>query len=264
MAAPDSLAIPPVDRVDRVPLGERWLLDGFEVIPPAGGYVLLFIDMSKARQTLAALRQRGLPATYTHLIVRATALALLRHPETHQLVCNYRRNVPGQVDIGLSVAGQTSYAPVFIIPGADRMPLRELVPFVVEGVKATRLKEGKDLAGLRRQGWLIPFGFIRRFILRQLQKSFWFRRKLAGTFQVSCMSSIDSVVPFSFYSGGALGAGRVADRVIAVDGAPAVRPTMCVTVTINHQSIDGRLAGVLVNGVKDILEGDELLAEAGA
>jgi 2-polyprenyl-6-methoxyphenol hydroxylase-like FAD-dependent oxidoreductase len=46
--------------------------------------------------------------------VRACAIALARNPHLHQIVCRYRRITPGTVDIGLSQAGQTTYAPVVV------------------------------------------------------------------------------------------------------------------------------------------------------
>lgn len=257
-----SQAAAPAETREIIPHGERWLLDGLSVSPSAGGFCSLLCDMTRVKEALAALRQRDIRATPTHLIVRATALALSRYPEAHQLVIGYRRVRTSQVDIGLSVAGQTAYAPVFIIPGADRMPLTELVPYMIEGVQRTREKEVRDLEGMRRTGWIIPFGVIRRAILRWLQGRLWFRRKLVGTFQVSCLSNIDFMAPLLFYSGCVLGTGRIVDRVVAVDGAPAVRSTMWATLALDHKSVDGRIASQFLVTFRDILEGDDLLREA--
>jgi pyruvate/2-oxoglutarate dehydrogenase complex dihydrolipoamide acyltransferase (E2) component len=268
MSAPaptTALALaPPSETREIIPHGERWLLDGLSVSPRAGGFCSLLCDMSKAQEALSALRQRGVRATPTHLIVRAAALAMARYPEAHQLVIGYRRVRTDRVDIGLSVAGQTAYAPVFIIPGADRMPLPELVAYMIEGVQRTREKEARDLEGMRRSGWIIPFGFLRRAILRWLQGRLWFRRKLVGTFQVSCLSSIDFMAPLLFYSGCVLGTGRIIDRVLAENGAPVVRPTMWATLVLDHLSVDGRIASQFLTTFRDILEGEELIREATA
>lgn len=251
------------DRIESLPLGERWFCDGFDLLPAPGGLVTLLCDMSQANTVLDALRERGMKATYTHLFVRAAALALDRNPGSHQQICNYRRMHPGQVDIGLSVAGQTSYAPVLVIPQAERRPLPELVPYMMEAVKATKLKEERDLAGMRRTGWIIPFGVLRRFILRLLMRSFWFRRRIAGTFQISCLNDVDQTIAgAAFYTGAILATGRVVDRVIAVNGAAVVRPTVWLTLSIDHKSLDGRRAAALLRSIRDILEGKELLAEA--
>jgi hypothetical protein len=255
---------PEYDQFTSLSHGERWFLDGFEVMRPPGGLLFQLCDMTQAHAALLALRERGRRATYTHLIVRATALALRRYPQAHQLMCGYTRAQPAHVDIGLSVAGQTCFAPVLVIKGADERPLPELVDHMQTAVPATRAKEERDLVGMRRIGWLIPFGPVRRWLLRLLGRTFWFRRRLVGTFQVSCVPDCDQLVPMFFYSGCMLGVGRVSERVLPVDGHPAVRLSAWLSVPFDHRAMDGRIAGGLLQTVRQILESPELLAEAGA
>jgi pyruvate/2-oxoglutarate dehydrogenase complex dihydrolipoamide acyltransferase (E2) component len=255
---------PPIaeDRIESLPLGERWFPDAFSIMSVPGGFVLRLVDMTQAKAALEILRAAKVPATFTHLIVRAAALALARNPELHQMMAGYKRLSPGQVDIGLSMAGETAFAPVVVLPRADRTPLGQLVPSTNEAIAAARVKEKVDLANMRRFMWLIPFGFLRRFFLRLMSGSLGFRRKLVGTFQVSCLPSVDVITSFLFYTGSILGAGCVRDRVLAVDGQPVVRPTVWLTICVDHAVIDGRRAGDLINAIQKILEGDELVREA--
>jgi pyruvate dehydrogenase E2 component (dihydrolipoamide acetyltransferase) len=252
------------DRVDTLGLGERWFPDAFRVVPGPGGFALRQVDMTRAKMALGLLRQRGLAATFTHLIVRAAAIALARNPDLGQTLCGYKRLTPGNVDIGLSMAGETTYAPVVVLAAADRRPLGALVGFVNGAVAAARIKERHDLENVARIGWVVPFGFLRRLILRVLQKRLWFRRRLVGTFQVSCLPTVDIAAPFLFYTGSLLAAGKVADRVVAVGGQAVVRPTVWLTICVDHAAMDGRRAGQLLQAIKTILEGEELVAEAGA
>ncbi|MGH7272762.1 MAG: 2-oxo acid dehydrogenase subunit E2 [Polyangiaceae bacterium] len=261
MTAPDASG-PPPDRIERLPLGERWIPDAFQVMHGPGGFALRLADMTRCALALKLLRDQGVRVTYTHFVVRATALALARNPELHQIVSRYHRLTPGAVDIGLSMAGETTYAPVVVLAAADRQPLGALVPMMDAAIAAARIKEKADLANMRKMGWLIPFGVIRRFFLRWFGAYFWFRRRLVGTFQVSCLPSVDIVTSFLFYTGAILGAGSVCDRVVALDGQPVVRTAVWLTVCIDHMAMDGRRAGDLLNAVKQILEGDELLVEA--
>jgi pyruvate dehydrogenase E2 component (dihydrolipoamide acetyltransferase) len=252
------------DRVESLPLGERWFPDAFRVVQAPGGFALRLVDMTQTVEALRVLRSANLRATVTHVVVRAAALALARNPDLHQIVCNYRRLTPGAVDIGLSMAGQTTYAPVVVLPGVEKQRLAELVATINAAVATAREREMHDLEDLRKRGWWLPFGFLRRLVLRLLQKTFWFRRRLAGTFQVSCLPNVDVITSFLFYTGSILGAGQVCDRVLAQDGQPVVRPTIWLTVCVDHASMDGRRAGDLLNAIKRILEGPELLAEARA
>jgi pyruvate/2-oxoglutarate dehydrogenase complex dihydrolipoamide acyltransferase (E2) component len=253
---------PPADRIESLPLGERWFPDAFSTIPGPGGFAMRLADMTRAKAALKLLRDARIPATFTHLIVRAAALALARNPELHQIICNYRRLTPGTVDIGLSMAGQTTYAPVVVLSASDRKPLGALVPSVNRAIEAARIKEKVDLANMRKIMWIIPFGFLRRFFIRLMNRSLFFRRKLVGTFQVSCLASVDMIASFLFYTGSILGAGSVRDRVIAVEGQPVVRPTVWLTVCVDHAAMDGKRAGDLLGAIKAILEGEELVHEA--
>jgi pyruvate dehydrogenase E2 component (dihydrolipoamide acetyltransferase) len=56
-----------------------------------------------------------------------------------------------------------------------------------------------------------------------------------------------------------LGFGRIHDRVVAVDGAPVVRPTMLLTVTADHRLIDGADITAFSNRLTDFIREPGLL-----
>ena len=87
---------------------------------------------------------------------------------------------------------------------------------------------------------MVPIGWLRRMILRLLGNMFWFRRKLVGTFQMTCLRHVDSTNPLMFYSGAALGVGEVRDRVVAIAGRPEVRPTVILSMPFDHRTLDGK------------------------
>jgi hypothetical protein len=250
------------DQIERVPLGLRWIDDAFAVAPHAGGLAMRLVDMTNARAALRVLRDGRIPATTVHLVVRASALVLARNPHLHRMACNYQRLTPGTVDIGLSMAGHTTYAPVVVLTAADSKPLSELVPTILAAVDAAGEKEEVDLRNMKNLMWMIPFGIIRRFILRLLNNSTWFRRRIVGTFQISMLPRADVCVPMLFYTGSMLATGAVRDRVVAIDGQPVVRPTMWLSLVIDHAAMDGVLAEQLLEGIRELLEGDELMREA--
>jgi pyruvate/2-oxoglutarate dehydrogenase complex dihydrolipoamide acyltransferase (E2) component len=255
-------AAPPPDRFETIPFGWRWINDGFEVAPIVAGFGMVLADMTNAKAALRVLRDGKIPGTMAHLIVRACALALARNPKCHQMVNGYTRVFPGQVDIGLSMLGKTTYAPIVVLPACDRKPLSTLIPDVIQLLDAAVDKEEKDLEAMRRQLWLIPFGFMRRFIIRRLNKWMWWRRRIAGTFQVSTVPTLDVVGSLVFATSAGLATGSIRDRVVAIDGKPAVRPTMWLTISGDHGALDGMSASMLLNAIKDALEGEDLLNEA--
>jgi pyruvate dehydrogenase E2 component (dihydrolipoamide acetyltransferase) len=50
-----------------------------------------------------------------------------------------------------------------------------------------------------------------------------------------------------------LAVGRIADRVIAVNGQPAVRPMVTLTLSSDHRVVDGAQAALFLNDLADAL-----------
>lgn len=249
------------DRYDRLDGAERWFADALRVVEPAGFFEAVDVDMARSQVLIERLRQNNIKATYTHLFVRAAALALTKHPHLHQLVAGTRRVYPERIDIGVSVAGTTFCAPVMIIEDAGNKTLEKTAVEIVTRTPQVREKEVRDLAVLRRWGRLVPAGWLRRALVRWLQSQIWFRRSVAGTFQVTSVPSVDLLVPFMFSAAAALGVARVRDRVVVVDGKPAVRPIVTLACCADHKVWDGMRAATFLVELKRILEDGDLETE---
>lgn len=242
---------PPID--ESLDHAERWLRDGLHVLRPSLSVLQITIDMTQAMRRLEELRRSGVHASATHLLVHAAAQSLKANPGIHQLIAGNTRHRPVRVDIGLSVTGETFVAPVLVIEGADGKTVGEIVAEIARRAPEAREADQKMLRLLRRWGWLVPFGFLRRGMLRLLFTSPTFRRKGAGTFQVSTVP-VDWAFTTSFATAGVLFGGNVVSRVVVVDGQPAVRPTMTLTLSGDHGVWDGRAAIRFMSAVKSTLE----------
>ncbi len=237
----------------RLDYAERWLRDGLHVLHPAVSVHQISVDMTQAQGLLERLRQQGIAASATHLVIRAVGRALARNRALHQLVAGTRRHYPAQVDVGLSVTGDTFVAPVLVIERADQKSIAEIAAETQHRVAEVRAADKQMLTVLRRIGWLLPFAFLRRGLLRLLFRSPSFRKKGAGTFQVSTVP-VDWAMATTFATAGVLIAGQVWPRVVAVDGQPAVRPIMHLTLSSDHGVWDGRAAARFLAAVKSDLE----------
>ena len=51
-----------------------------------------------------------------------------------------------------------------------------------------------------------------------------------------------------------LAVGRIVDRVVVVDGQPAVRPTMVLTLSCDHRALDGARAAQFIGALADLVE----------
>lgn len=238
---------------ERLDYADRWLRDGLRVLRADLSVLQITVDMTNASKRLGELRRAGVQATATHLLVHAAAQALKANPGVHQMIAGATRHRPSRVDIGLSVTGETFVAPVLVIEGADAKTIAEIAAETAKRAPEARLADQQMLRGLRRWGWLVPFGFMRRGVLRLLFTSPAFRRKGAGTFQVSTVP-VDWAFTSSFATAGVLFGGQVASRVVPVDGQPAVRPMMALTLSGDHGIWDGRAATRFMAAVKSELE----------
>ncbi|HEX4446499.1 MAG TPA: 2-oxo acid dehydrogenase subunit E2, partial [Polyangiaceae bacterium] len=199
------------------------------------------------------MRDAGIEAAFTHLLVHATALALVRNPDLHQSVYGYDRHLPGGVDIGFSTPGATMGAPVVLV-GVEQKSLTQLVPAMDEAMTLATQHEEAIRAKAARWSWLAPFAFVRRLWLRFAQKTTWFRRQVAGTFHISYAPAADLLVPLRLHTGCALGAGRIRDVAVVTQGQLEIRPMVSLTLVVDHVALDGVRAAKLLNEIAAILE----------
>jgi pyruvate dehydrogenase E2 component (dihydrolipoamide acetyltransferase) len=195
--------------------------------------------LNEARQKLGPNIEasRGLKLTYTDLLVALVARVLQKHPRlnaswTGQAV---RRNE--EINIGLAMAVDDGVvAPV--IRNADKAGLGEIAV------------QRRDLAERAKSGKLRPADIAN------------------GTFTISNlgMYGVDAFTAIIIPPQAAiLAVGRIANRVVPVDGHPGVRPMMTLTLSCDHRAVDGaRAAEFLRDLVAAISNPQQYFSDAGA
>jgi hypothetical protein len=218
------------------------------------------VDVTHAGDWLDAGAARGVSWAFALLLVRAAAIAIGRRPQLAKTVAGYRSLESGSVDIGVSATGMRPGASV-VVAGADRMQL----PAIEAAVTNAAREEGASASAPGTGHWIdwIPFGFVRRLILRLLLGTFSFRRRREGTFHVTFASGVDVMAPMQFLGGSALGGGRVRDAFVAVEGRIERRRVATLMLVVDHVAMDGVRAAALLNEIAEVLEGDALAAELG-
>jgi pyruvate dehydrogenase E2 component (dihydrolipoamide acetyltransferase) len=178
-------------------------------------FVIREID---AGSLVAQRKNERYDVTFTDLLVKHVATALAGHPRM-----NMSRD---EVNIGLAVAVPDGLI-VPVIHNADRMSVVDIAARrreVVEHVRAGRIRSS-DLSG--------------------------------GTFTISNlgMYGVDLFTAIiTEGQAGILAVGRITDRVVARDGAPAVRPTMLLSLSCDHRRVDGARAGEFIQALAGALE----------
>ena len=242
------------DCFERLDYAERWFRDGASVARAPGGILSSEVDMSEARSLHDAQKRSGVSVSYVHVLVRATATVLTANPDLHQLTAGNMRLRPGSVDVCVSISTENAVTGVLVVRDAGSKTLED-ISAEMRGRLDQAIREDQAFrATLRRWGWIVPFSLLRRAFLRRLLNRIWFRRKLSGTIQLTVIPTVDMFVPLLFNTTAVLAAGRIRERVIAVDGRPAVRPTMILTCCFDHNIWNGMDAARFLNAVKAEIE----------
>jgi pyruvate dehydrogenase E2 component (dihydrolipoamide acetyltransferase) len=178
-------------------------------------FVLRDVD---ATQLVEARAHHAKEVTYTDLLVKAVATALRSHTQMN--------GSASEINIGLAVALPDGLI-VPVIHGADRLSVDDTAARrkeLLDRVKAGKLRS-TDLSG--------------------------------GTFTLSNlgMYGIDAFTAIlTEGQAGILAVGRITDRVVAHEGAPAVRPTMVMSLSCDHRRVDGARAAEFVQTLTSLLE----------
>src|SRR5438093_868553 len=173
-----------------------------------------------------ARKQTGAHITYTDLLVRLVAAAIAQHPRVNVSWKDGTIVQHADVNVGLAVAIDDGLV-VPVLHRADTLTLAELAP------------RREDLVSRAQAGKLRPAGIQ------------------GGTFTISnlgmfCIDAFNAIV--NPPQAAILAVGRIADRVVAVNGQPAVQPTMVLTLSCDHRALDGARGARFLGGLADLIE----------
>jgi pyruvate dehydrogenase E2 component (dihydrolipoamide acetyltransferase) len=187
-------------------------------------------DMTRANELVARARELNpdVRVTVTDLLVKVCAQALVRHREVNaEFTEDGIRRYPS-ANVAIAVAAPQGLI-VPVVPSAERLSLAEV---------AARRTDLVDRAGDNK---LTP-GDLE-----------------GGTFTISNLGmpqyGVEQFVAvINPPQAAILAVGATTDQVVAVDGAPAVRPIVTLTLTVDHRAVDGAQAAEFLRTVKQFLE----------
>ncbi|MBX3053422.1 MAG: 2-oxo acid dehydrogenase subunit E2 [Caldilineaceae bacterium] len=173
-----------------------------------------------------ALARSDVKITVSDLLVKVTAIALSRHPRVNASWINGKIVANPSVNLGLAVAVEDGLL-VPVLPGAEGLGLREIASQragLVERAQTGKLALA-DLSG-------------GTFTISNL-----------GMFGVDAFNAIVNPPQAAI-----LAVGKIADRVVAVDGQPAVRPMLTLTLSCDHRVVDGARAARFLDELAGLIE----------
>jgi pyruvate dehydrogenase E2 component (dihydrolipoamide acetyltransferase) len=202
------------------------------------------VDATALVRARASLRQRALDRgdealakalTPTPLVVRAAVLAAREHPYVNASIDLEREEITlhGHYNVGIATAGPDGLT-VPVVHDADRRSLADIALEIAELASAARERRLRpdQIAGATLT--VNNFGSL-------------------GTWMGTPIVRPPEVVN--------VGVGAIREQVVAVEGAPLVRPTLVLSTAGDHRVLDGDTLGAFVSGVAYLLENPVLLFE---
>ncbi len=184
------------------------------------------LNAARAKQLPSVEQSHKVKLTHTDLIVAAVAAALKKHPRMNASWDGGGIRTNADINVALAMAVENAVVTA-VIQNADKASSGEL---------AARRRELADRAAANKLQPADIGGAT--FTISNL-----------GMFAVDSFTAI--IVP---PQAGILAVGAIADRVVAVDGKPSVRPMLTLTLSSDHRVVDGARAAAFLNDVVAALQ----------
>ena len=178
------------------------------------------------RSLLASKTPDRVNVTYTDLLTKLTALSLARFPRLNASWRDGEILFNPDINIGLAVAVPEGLL-VPVVHKADRLQVQDI---------AARRTE---LVARANRAALMPDDFAGgTFTISNL-----------GMYGVDAFNAIVNPPQAAI-----LAVARITDRVVAVDGQPAVRPMLTLTLSCDHRAVDGVMAAQFLDTLAALIE----------
>lgn len=193
------------------------------------------IDAAELVRVHGRLRDRigGGRLTFLPLFVRAAAAALRRHPSFNARIDVEADEITYRSSVNIGIAAATQHGLVVpVVADADHRSLEDIaeeIARLAEAARAGRLEPGDSADGTFTISNFGSYGT-------------WLGTPIIRPPEVAIA-----------------GFGRIADRVVAVDGQPVVRPVLPLAVATDHRLNDGADLGAFAATLADLLRDPVLL-----
>ena len=190
-------------------------------------YLVREVNVTRLRSWLeTARKQAGARITYTDLLVKLVAATLAQHPRVNVSWKDGALERHAEINVGLAVALEDGLV-VPVIHRASTLGLKDIAA------------QREDLVTRAQAGKLRP---------ADIQGGVFTISNL-GMYGVDAFSAIVNPPQAAI-----LAVGRIADRVVPINGQPAVQPTMVLTLSCDHRALDGARGAQFLGALADLIE----------
>jgi pyruvate/2-oxoglutarate dehydrogenase complex dihydrolipoamide acyltransferase (E2) component len=220
---------------------------------------LLEFDVTRARQLIHAHKAKtGDSLSFTAFLISCLAQALVAYP-TLQAYRNWRNQLIIFDDVDVVTLIETEVNGV-AFPHIIRAANRETFPEIsheIRSVKANPMQSDQGGGRMSQQVRRVP-GFVRRLFYASLFINPHWLKKITGTV------SISSVGMFAQGGGWGIGflpfhtmgltVGGISEKWVMMDGQLVPREYLCLTISLDHNIVDGAPAARFVACFKELVE----------
>jgi len=179
----------------------------------------------RAKATSEIERTHNIRVTHTDLLVALVARVLLKHPRLNSSFTAEGIRLHNHVHMGVAIAVNDGVVAA-VIPNAHTATLAEIA------------QKRRDVAERARAGKLRPADIAdATFTISNL-----------GMYHVDQFTAIITPPQVAI-----LAVGAIADQVVAVEGEPAVRSMMTLTLSCDHRAADGARAAMFLNDLAEAI-----------
>jgi pyruvate dehydrogenase E2 component (dihydrolipoamide acetyltransferase) len=190
-------------------------------------YLLREVNAARLQQWLADVRERSAEkVTMTDLLVKLTSSALRQHPRLNASWLNNGIVLNSHINVGLAVAVEDGLV-VPVIHDSDGLGINQLAArrsALVAKTQAGKLSPD-DLSG-------------GTFTISNL-----------GMYGVDAFNAIVNPPQAAI-----LAVGRIADRVVPLNGQPSVQPILTLSLACDHRVVDGARGAQFLQTLADLIE----------
>ncbi len=190
-------------------------------------------SLKQYRQEIAVEIERAhqIRVTHTDLLIALTARVLPKHPRLNASWTSEGIRLHDRVNMGVAIAVNDGVV-VAVIPNANTASLAEIA------------RQRRDVAERAHAGKLRPADIAdATFTISNL-----------GMYEVDSFSAIITPPQAAI-----LAVGSITDRIVAIEGKPAVRPVMTLTLSSDHRVVDGARVAMFLRDLADAIVAPDAL-----
>jgi len=226
-SSPDSSQSPDT----KIPLSPTWnrMIERISASWPTTPHFYLVREVNASgliswRQNVQ--KQTEIKITYTDLLVKLAAAALRKHPRINSHYQNGKLILGQEINIGLAVAVEDGLV-VPVIHRADSLNINQIAEARTELVKRAHCGQLQ---------------------LEDLQNGTFTISNL-GMYEIDVFNAIINPPQAAI-----LAVGQIADRVVALNGQPAVQPMMMLSASFDHRVVDGARGALFLKTLADWIQ----------